>query len=99
MGLFTIVLSYVGRIVPILPLLIQAIESLWKGVPKSGPQKWIGVEQAIGGSITAVAQEVAALAPAGTSASKISAALAVFTKAVNDAIVRLFNDLGIFSST
>ena len=58
-------------------------------------QKWIAIEQALSGSISMVAQEIAQLAPA-TPVDAVSAKVAIFTKAVNDAFVTLCNDLGIF---
>lgn len=89
------ILKFVVPALTALPQLITGIEALFKGVPKAGAQKWISVETALSQSITIVAQEVAQLAP-GTSADKVSAEVAKFSKAVNDAFVALANGLGIF---
>jgi hypothetical protein len=96
LGILSVIIRYATMVLPALPQIISGIESLWRGTPKSGAQKWIAVEQALSQSISIVAQEVAQIAPAGTDVSKISAALAVFTKSVNDAFVKLANDLGVF---
>lgn len=90
------ILTWVMRVVPVIPSLVTDIENLWRGQPKKGPQKWLGVEQAISGSIQEVASEAAKLAPAGTKTEEITKAVSVFAKAVNDASVELANTLGIF---
>lgn len=92
------ILSYVPKLITVLPNLIIAIENLWAPKQKAGPQKWVSVEAAVSGSIEDAAQAVAKLAPAGTKAQTISDAIAVFTKSVNDAFVKLMNDLGIFKA-
>lgn len=91
----TALLKYVVPAITALPQLISGIEALFKGTPKAGAQKWIAIEQALSGSISMVAQEIAQLAPA-TPVDAVSAKVAIFTKAVNDAFVTLCNDLGIF---
>lgn len=98
-SIFTALLKYVIPVITALPELISGIEKLWTGVPKAGAQKWIAVEQALSGSIVAVANQVAALAPDGTKVDEVSAKIAVFTKAVNDAFVKLCNDLGVFQTS
>lgn len=97
--IFTTILKYVGLVIPVLPQLIASIEQLWKGTPKAGASKWIAIEQALSGTISTVANQVALLAPPGTKIDTVSAAIAIFTKTVNDALVKLFNDLGIFTTT
>ena len=95
-AIFAKLLGYLPALLSALPQLIAGIEALFKGTPKAGAQKWIAVEQALSQSIALLAQEVAQLAP-GTPVDKASAAIAIFTKAVNDAFVKLCNDLGIFT--
>jgi len=97
-AIFAKILSYVGALLPALPQLIAGVEALFKGTPQSGAAKWVAVEQALSQSVALVAQEIAQLAP-GTSVDTVSAKVAVFTKAVNDAFVTLCNDLGIFPTT
>ena len=99
MGILGTVLEYVLPILTALPSLITGVESLWKATPKSGPQKWISVEQAVSGTIEAAAQTIAKAAPAGTDAQTISDAIAIFTKSVNDAFVALMNALKILPTT
>lgn len=98
-AVLAVVLRYVLPAITALPQLIDGIEKLFAGRPKSGAAKWIAVEQALSGSIVLVANEVAALAPDGTKVDEISAKVAIFTKAVNDAFVKLCNDLGIYQTT
>lgn len=98
MGVFLSILGFVNKLLPALPSLIIGVESLFRGVPKSGPQKWIAVEQGISQSIQAVADQVVAAAP-GTDASKISALAAQYAKAVNDATVTFLNESGVFTTT
>lgn len=97
--MFTKVLQLVLTVIPVIPQLVTSIENLFKGVPKSGSQKWIAVEQALSQTIQTAAGEIAQLAPAGTSADRISTALVVFSKDVNDAFVKLANDLQLFTSS
>jgi hypothetical protein len=97
-AIFAAILKYVIPVLSALPQLVVGIESLWKGTPKAGAQKWIAVEQALSQSISLVAQEVAQLAP-NTPVNTVSAKVALFTKAVNDAFVALCNDLGIFQQS
>lgn len=95
--MFQAIITWALRILSVLPNLIVNIENLFSAVPKSGPQKWISVEGALAQAIETAANEVAKLAPAGTKAETISAAIAKFTKAANDAFVTLMNELGIFT--
>lgn len=95
--MFSTILNFVLTIVPVIPQLVTSIENLFKGTPKSGPQKWIAVEQALSQSISTVSGEIAKIAPAGTTAETISTALVVFSKDVNDAFVKLANDLQLFT--
>lgn len=97
--MFQAVIGWAMKLLPVIPQLIVSIEQLFRGTPKAGPQKWIAVEQALSQSITLASGEIAQLAPAGTKAETISAALAVFSKDVNDAFVKLANDLKLFTST
>lgn len=97
--MFTAVLKWVLQLIPVIPQLVTSIENLFKGQAKAGPQKWIAVEQALSQSITMASTEIAQLAPAGTKAETISNALAVFSKDVNDAFVKLANDLKLFSTS
>jgi len=92
---FSAILKYAVAALSALPQIIAGVEALWKDTPKSGSYKWIAVEQALSASISLVAQEVASLAP-NTPVNTVSAKVAVFTKAVNDAFVTLCNGLGIF---
>jgi predicted PurR-regulated permease PerM len=95
-AILSVIIRYATMVLPALPQIISGIESLWKWTPKSGAQKWIAVEQALSQSISMVAQEVAQVAPATSDTKAISAAVAIFTKSVNDAFVKLANDLGVF---
>lgn len=94
--MFTTIFSWVMQVITVLPSLITDIEKLWSGTAKSGSQKWLSVEQALSGSISAVAEAAAKLAPAGTSVDTISTAVDIFVKAVNDAFVALANTLQLF---
>ena len=82
-----------------IPSLVRGVESLWSHTPKSGASKWISVEQALSGSIQLVADQVAKQAPPGTKTEEISAAVVVFSKAVNDAFVALANALHLLPTT
>lgn len=84
------------RILPVIPSLVTDIENLWRHKPGSGAQKWISVEQALSGSVSEVADQLLAVAPAGTKAEDISAAIAIYARAVNDATVALANSLKVF---
>jgi len=90
------ILGWIIIVVPVIPSLVTDIENLWRSTPKSGNKKWLSVEQALSGSISEVASEVAKLAPTGTKAGDVSTAIVIFTKAVNDAAVALANTLQIF---
>lgn len=94
--MWPIILTWIMRIIPVVPSLVTDIENLWRGKPKAGAQKWLSVEQALSSSIEEVAQDAAKFAPPGTKAEEISAAVAIFSKAVNDAAVTLANALGVF---
>jgi len=94
--MWPLILNFIIQAIPVIPSLVTDIENLWRGKPKAGSQKWLSVEQALSQSISAVAGEVAQLAPAGTKAEEVSAALVIFSKAVNDASVALANTLKIF---
>lgn len=94
--MFGSILSWVITVVQVLPSLITDIENLWKNKPASGSSKWISVEQALSQSVQDVANTVAKLSPAGTTADEIAAACAVFAKDVSDAFVKLANDLALF---
>jgi|SRR6185437_9076547 len=96
-AIFAAILKWAPAIVEAIPGLVTSIEGLWSPVPKSGSQKWIAVEQALSQSISLASSEIAQLAPAGTKAETISTALAVFSKDVNDAFVKLANDVGLFT--
>jgi hypothetical protein len=92
------ILGLIVSILPAIPNLITAVESLWSGTPKSGPQKWISVEQALSGSIQAVANEVKAAVP-NANADEIAAKASIWAKAVNDATVQFFNEAGLLQTT
>lgn len=94
--MWPIALAWIVQVLPVIPSLVTDIENLWRHKPASGAQKWISVEQALSGSISEVTSAISAAAPAGTSEADISAAVAVFAKAVNDASVALANKLGAF---
>ncbi|MGH9770108.1 MAG: hypothetical protein ACRD4Q_00160 [Candidatus Acidiferrales bacterium] len=94
--MFSTIFTWVMQVIPVLPSLITDIEKLWGGTAQSGSQKWLSVEQAMSGSISAVAEVAAKLAPAGTSVDAISTAVDIFVKAVNDAFVALANTLQLF---
>jgi hypothetical protein len=76
-----------------LPQIITGVESVFKSKPKSGPQKWIAVETALSSVIEQLANDIAKMSP-NKDAQQISSEVAVFTKAVNDAIVKFFNAVG-----
>lgn len=90
------VLGWIVTALPVIPSLVTDVENLWRNKPKSGQQKWLSVEQALSGSISEVAQNVMQLAPPGTKVEEVSAAITVFSKAVNDAAVALANTLQVF---
>lgn len=90
--------GWVSAALTALPSLITGVEALWKGQPKSGAQKWISVEQALSGSIALIANQVSTLAP-GTPPDVAAQKVVIFTKAVNDAFVKLCNDLGVFQTS
>jgi hypothetical protein len=85
------------RIVSVIPTLVSAVEQVFKGTPKSGPQKWVAVSSVLAPAIADVATDLSKLAPPGTPPSTITAAIARYTKAINDATVAVANDLGIFT--
>ena len=76
-----------------LPNLITGVEAAFSNKPKSGPEKWIAVETALASPISAIATEISKMAP-DADTQKISASVAVFTKAANDAVVSFFNAVG-----
>lgn len=80
-------------IVGALPNLIQGVETAFGKKPKAGPEKWIGVETALSAPIQALATLIAKSAP-NQDAQKISAAVSIFVKATNDAIVAFYNSVG-----
>lgn len=86
---FTLVLQLLTGI----PSLITAAEAMWQHLPKSGPQKWISVEQGASGLIQSIVQEVLACTP-NAKADSIATAVSKFTKAANDALVAFYNDVG-----
>lgn len=94
-----VLLKFVVPAIQALPTLISGIEALFQNRPKSGPQKWIAIEQALSGAIVLAAEEVVKIAPDGTKVDDVSGKIAVFSKAVNDAFVKLANDLGVFQTT
>lgn len=94
--MWAVILGWVLKAVTVIPSLVTDIENLWKDRPKSGQSKWISVEQALSGSIGDVAKVAASLSPAGTKAEVIADAVAVFSKAVNDAFVALANELQLY---
>lgn len=92
MVLFAKIAGLVLQVLTGLPGLIQGVESLWAHVPKSGAQKWIAVEQAVSGTIQEIANEVVKNVPSAN-ADEVAGKVALFTKASNDAFVKLMNDL------
>lgn len=94
--MWPIALTWIMRILPVIPSLVTDIENLWRHKPNSGAQKWIAVEQALSGSISEVADQLAAVAPADTKPEEISAAVSIYARAVNDATVALANSLKVF---
>jgi len=90
------ILSIIIGIVTSLPNLITGMENAFRGVPKSGSAKWIGVETALSSTIQNVADTIVKAAPAGSDPDKIAAAVAKYTKASNDAFVLLMNETGQF---
>ena len=94
--MFQTILGFILQVVPVIPSLVTDIENLFRGQPKTGAAKWQSIELALSQSISTVAAEAAKIAPAGTKAETISNALAIFAKDVNDASVKLFNDLKLF---
>jgi hypothetical protein len=94
-GILAILAKFIVPLLSALPSLVQGIEALFHGTPKSGPTKWIAIEQALSQAIQMVATEVAQLNPS-LSADRVAGSVARFTKAVNDAFVLLCNELGIF---
>lgn len=97
--MWPIALTWIMRVIPVIPSLVTDIENLWRQKPKAGQAKWIAVEQALSGSISDVAQELMGVAPAGTKVEDISAAAAIFAKSVNDASVAFANALHVFPTT
>lgn len=94
--MWPLVLTFIMQVVPVIPSLVTDIENLFRAKPKSGAAKWIAVEQALSQPISDVASQIAAAAPPGTKTEEISAAVAIYTKAVNDATVALANALHVF---
>ena len=76
-----------------LPAIITGVESAFKSKPKSGPAKWISVETALSAVIEDLANSVAKMSP-NKNVDTVSTDVAVFTKAVNDAVVTFFNAAG-----
>jgi len=76
-----------------LPNLIVGVEKAFKSQPKSGPAKWISVEQSLSTPIQKLADEMTKAIPNAT-ADKVSADVSKFTKAVNDAVVTFYKDTG-----
>lgn len=97
--MWPIVLTWVMRILPVIPSLVTDIENLWRHKPHAGAQKWISVEQALSGSISEVAEQLMAIAPPGTQVSDITAAISIYSRAVNDATVQLANSLKVFPTS
>lgn len=96
MGLFFTILSFASRIIPVIPQLVTAAEGIFKGRPKSGPSKWLFVEQALAGEIQQIVATAQSLTPSGTKGAEIESVIAKYTKAVNDATVEFFNAVGLF---
>ena len=94
--MFMTILSWVLRVVPVIPSLVTDIENLWRGKPAAGQAKWQAVEQALSQSIQDVTAEITAIAPAGSKPADISKAISIFAKDVNDTFVKLMNDLKLF---
>lgn len=90
------VLGLIASIIPSIPSLVTDAENIFRNKQSSGPQKAAQVIGFVAPVIEQGAQAIVKLAPAGTEASKIAAAVNKYTKAVNDATVALANDLGIF---
>jgi len=76
-----------------LPSLIKGVEALWAHKPKSGPEKWLAVEQAASGTIESIADAIVKANP-NAKVDAVTTAVAQFTKAANDALVKLYNDVG-----
>jgi hypothetical protein len=87
--IFTMILQLATGI----PSLVQAAEALWAHKPKSGPAKWIAVEQGASGLIQEIAQEVVNTVP-NAKVDAVAAAAAKYTKASSDALVAFYNDVG-----
>lgn len=88
------ILTWLLPILTAIPSLIQAVEGLWSNVPKSGAQKWISVETALSQSIQTVGQEIVKAVP-NAQVDAAAAKVDLWAKAVNDATVALFNDVGL----
>lgn len=86
-------LPLIVSVLTALPSLITGVEAAFSNKPKSGPEKWIAVETALSAPISAIAEQIAKMAP-NADAQKIAASVSIFTKAVNDAIVAFFNAVG-----
>lgn len=93
------ILGLIGAIIPSIPSLVTDAENIFRNQQASGPQKAAQVVGFVAPIIEEGAQAVVKLAPAGTQASTIAAAVSKYTKAVNDATVALANDLGVFPHT
>lgn len=86
-------IAFAIGILSALPSLIQGVEAAFGKKSGQGPSKWIAVETALSAPITALANEIAASVP-NADASKISAQVAIWVKAVNDATVQFYNSAG-----
>lgn len=93
------ILGLIASIIPSIPSLVTDAENIFHAKQQSGVQKATAVIGFVAPVIQEGAQAIVKLAPAGTEASKIAAAVSKYTKAVNDATVVLANDLGVFPHT
>lgn len=93
------IIGLIASILPSIPSLVTDAENIFRGKPKSGVAKAAAVINFVSPVIASVASDVQRLAPAGTNAADIAAAVEKYTKAVNDATVTLANDLGIFPNS
>lgn len=88
------IVEFVRPVLVAIPVLIQGVEDLWGHISKSGPQKWISVETALSGSLQQIAAEVVKVVP-NQQADDVAQKAAIWAKAVNDATVTFFNDVGL----
>jgi hypothetical protein len=90
------ILNLIAMIVPSIPSLVTDAENIFRTKPKSGTQKAAAVINFFAPLVAETAQAVEKLAPPDTNAAKIATAVEKYTRAVNDAVVVLANELGAF---